>query len=170
MPPDSPQRAVASGFNHILAASSNANLSEGNEYPQPYQSYNKYRLDTKNYALQAAASKGHCSVLRLMLDHWDSLHISSVEVRNALHEGSMNGHENVVRLLINSKLDMLPYLEGALKEAASHGHLEIVNIFLAYEEAFKPNDDRKAQNNTPTEKARRLFVSPSKQVHRLFLL
>lgn len=78
------------------------------EDAEPYEGIGHYRGDEENYALQAAASKGRKSVVRLILDQFDSLGISSAEVRNALNEASTNGHEDVVRLLTTRKLDMVP--------------------------------------------------------------
>lgn len=91
-----------------------------------------------NYALQVAAAKGHDSVVKFILETWDFLAISTVEVGNALTESSTNGHENVVEYLLSSKLDMTPYIEAALEGAASHGHVTIVIMLLACQETLEP--------------------------------
>ena len=167
--PNWQNRAPVSDFHRILDASRSMEGTEGSENAEPYwrdTDHQHYRYDEENYALQAAASKGRNSVVRLILDHWDSLDISSVEVRNALTEASKNGHEDVVRLLTTSKLDIVSHLEGALKEAALHGHLAIVDMLLAYGEAPKPEDHRTAQACISTEQAQDFVIPSSDQVYR----
>lgn len=144
--------ASAADLHHLLGASRYLEVTGGDGDAELYQR-KVHRSDEENYALQAAASKGRNSVVRLILDHWDMLNITSTEVRIALNEASKNGHEDVVRLFTTSKLDMMPHLVWALEGAASHGHLAIVDMLLAYEQASKLEDDRKPPALKPTERA-----------------
>lgn len=167
---DRQNHASAADLHHLLGASRYARVSGGYEDDEPYQRQGHPGSDKENYALQAAASKGHRSVVRLILDNWDSLDISSTEVRNALNEASTNGHEEVVRLLTTSRLDTVPHLVRALEGAASHGHLAIVNMLLAYEQASKLEDKGKPLAYNPTERAWPLFNPFSDQACHSFSL
>lgn len=149
--PDWQNNDSAADHHHLLGAS--RYLRVGDIDDGPYQRQGHPGSDEENYALQAAASKGHRSVVRLILDYWYLLGISSTEVHNALNEASTNGHEEVVRLLITSKLDLMPHLARALEGAASHGHLAIVNMLLAYKQTSKLEDDEKPSAYKPTEQA-----------------
>ena len=166
--PDWQNRVSASDFRQILGALRDVEVTEGYDDAEPYQRKGFYRGDEENYALQAASSMGRNSVVKLILDHWHTLGISSAEVRNALYEASTNGHEDTVRILTTSTLDMAPHLESALVMAASHGHLAIVDLLLTYEEASELEDDRKPQAHILAELARRLFQPSSDQACHSF--
>ncbi len=160
-----------SDFHRIPDAWKDGEVLGEDEDTEPYQSSRYDSRRQQNYALQAAASKGCHSVVKLMLDRWESLDISSAEVYNALIEASTNGREEVVRLFTNSKLDIVSYVEEALEAAALHGHLAIVDMLLAYEEASTPDYHRKPQAYTPSERASTLFkLSSHKACHPLCLL
>ncbi len=163
-------QSSAADLRHLLHASRYLKLAAGDEDDKPYKRQGNSGTQTENYALQAAASKGRRSVVRLILDHWDLLDISSTEVHNALNEASTNGHEEVVRLLTTSKLDMVPYLVRALEGAASHGHLAIVDMLLAHNRASKEKDDRKPPTCKPAERAWPLFNPFSNQACHSFSL
>jgi ankyrin repeat protein len=52
------------------------------------------------HALQAASSKGHKQVIRLLIEKGTEVNAQGGEYGNALQAASSEGHEQVVRLLI----------------------------------------------------------------------
>ena len=141
--PDWSERASASTFS-ILSAVRGIEVPKGHEDFQPYQREVLGFHDEENYPLQAAASKGHESVVRLLLCQWDTLGVSDTEVGHALKEASTNGHKNIVKLLTTSKVDVMPYVKEALERSALHGHLAIVDMLLAYEADSEPDKNLKS--------------------------
>lgn len=142
-PPDWRDRASASN-SYVFSAVRGIEVLNGHEYFQPYKPNPWVPHAEKNYLLQAAASKGHESVVKLLLCQWKTLGISDTELGNALKEASINGCKSIIRLLITSQLDMTPFVEAALEGSALHGHLAIIDMLLSYEEA----SDSKLVKNT----------------------
>ncbi|KAI9684613.1 MAG: hypothetical protein M1822_005701 [Bathelium mastoideum] len=100
-----------------------------------------------NYALQAAALSGHEAVVSRIIEEYheedrrkdrdDPFRYSSVswgEGPNALKNAATNGHEGVVRLLINSKFAPLTNIQQPMKAAAEGGYLSTVKMLLAFED------------------------------------
>ena len=127
------ERASTSDYHTIAHALSmkDRNISED---IQPYPKPNKYD-HRQDYALQAAASKDHASVVGLILGNWNSVGVSADEAGDGLREASTNGHEQAVKCFVSSKLDLMPYLKPALEGAANHGHLTIVDMLWVYEKS-----------------------------------
>ena len=135
--PESPKwraGASASSFRYILSSTTKVEETRDREAIEPYSKQKSDREWIGTYALEAAASKGHKSVVKIILDHWHSLKVPFTEANNALKEASRHGHGDVVRMLLDSNIDMVSCFEDAIKCAASHGHTVIVDILLAYKE------------------------------------
>ena len=108
------------------------------ELIQPYREgfgYQKgfgYERRQKNYALRAAAAKGHVTVVRLLLSQLDKVGISKSEVVVAFKEACENGHVNVVNQFLSERVEVKG-LKAALEAAASNGHLTVVNLLIDHE-------------------------------------
>lgn len=52
------------------------------------------------------------------------------EIEQTFTEAAASGQKEVLRLFLDSEIDMTPYLHTALKKAARHGHLAIVEMLI----------------------------------------
>ena len=166
--PDWQAYASTSSFHHILSSFTEVEEIRKYELIEPYAKQNERFRNGSNHALQAAASKGRESVVRVILDHWYSLNVSSTEAHNALKEASKNGHEDIVRMLLDTDIGMTSCVQDAIKEATSHGYLAIVNILLAYEETSKLNKELSLQRYLMSQQPRMSSERLSYQVILLF--
>lgn len=107
-------------------------LIEGNGFPP--SSYRKPEQNMENYALQAAASNEHASVVRMLLNQWEELdgELQGHEVGTALKEAASKGHDRVVGEFLRSKWDLKSHLLEAMKSAAAEQALEIFEMLLAH--------------------------------------
>ena len=92
------------------------------------------------YALEAAASMGRESTVKLILGSSKSLHhyVSQFQARKALMEASMKEHVGVMELLLASDFDLYQQVRSALYTMAFRGKREVVEGFLSYIESHKP--------------------------------
>lgn len=132
---DPPEPASTSDYHTIALALSMKNVNVREDI-QPYPKPNNYD-DRQSYALQAAASRGHTSVVRLILDNWNFVGVSADEVGAGLREASTNGHEQVVKCFVSRKLGLMPYLKPALEGAANQGHLTIAHMLWVYQHSWQ---------------------------------
>jgi ankyrin repeat protein len=127
------ERASALDFHYVFESMRGAKTPE-HEAIQPYRErYRQYSRDEENYALQAAAASGHHSIVELLLAHVHTMGISNSEIMTAFKEACKNGHQKVVKLLLTSHMEVEDW-EMALKAAALHGHLAVVNMLIDHEE------------------------------------
>ena len=100
-PGDKSEFASTSDYNTIFRMLKNKRKTNVHEDNQLYQKPLNSLED--NYALAAAASKGHVSIVRIILEHWNSLDMSAHGAGYALLKASTNGHEQVVKCFVTSK-------------------------------------------------------------------
>lgn len=83
--------------------------------------------------LQAAASKGHEDIVRILLDHGADLTLMGrFDEGTALYAAQAAEHTSVTRLLLAKCITELPLqsLRDALGGALDEGHLELVTLFV----------------------------------------
>ena len=102
------------------------------ELIQPYREGFGYQTEQKNYALRAAAAKGHVTVVKLLLSQFDKVGISKSEVVAAFKEACENGHINVVNQFLRDRVEV-DGLKASLEAAALNGHLKVVNLLINHE-------------------------------------
>ena len=83
-------------------------------------------------ALIEACKNGHATVVELLLNHLDTMDISKDNISTAFVEACKNGKEKVVNLLLSDKLE-IEVMRAALSAAASEGHIKVVNILKDHE-------------------------------------
>ena len=148
------KRSRSSAFPHLLDKY-RLFANEGRELqaidPQPYKRSVKY---SENYALRAAAAKGHYEIVNLILSSWDSIGNMDFhdEVGAAFYEAADNGHEEIVKLLLASRWDVFPFVAKALKRAALKGHPSVVNRLITY---LEEHQGRFRQQITDKDPSRR---------------
>ncbi|KAI9655980.1 MAG: hypothetical protein M1821_005041 [Bathelium mastoideum] len=116
-----------------------------------------------NYALQAAALSGHEAVVSRIIeesrekdgrkDRDDPFRHSSVSWGSgpaALKNAATNGHEGVVRLLINSKFASLTNIQQTIEAAAEGGYLSAVKMLLAFENDLIPGKTSAQEGDSPS--------------------
>jgi len=131
------ERASAIDFSYVVEKMRGVVTSEL-ELTQPYRERLRERLrypghDEDNYALRAAAAKGHVTVVELLLSQFDRMDIPKSEFVAAFKEACENGHEQVVNKLISDRVEVED-LEAALEAAALKGHLTVVNVLIEHED------------------------------------
>ena len=125
------ERASIIDFPLVIAKMRGAVTSEI-ELIQPYREGIGYQSEPKNYALRAAAAKGHVTVVKFLLSQLDKLDIIESEVVVAFQEACENGHVNVVNQFLSDRVEVKG-LKAALEAAASNGHLTVVNLLIDHE-------------------------------------
>jgi ankyrin repeat protein len=127
------ERASMIDFSHVLGKMRGAVTSEL-ELVQPYRERFGYQDDGEvNYALRAAAAKGHVTVVELLLSQLDKIDIPKSGIVAAFKEACENGHEKVVNQLLSDRVEAKD-LRAALEAAALKGHLTVVNILIDHED------------------------------------
>ncbi|KAL8833024.1 MAG: hypothetical protein Q9170_004570 [Blastenia crenularia] len=89
----------------------------------------------RDYALEKAASKRNLSIMRMILDGLSdkgAQPISAYEIKLSIYEASRKGHEEVVECLLNSDLNLAPYLNGAFKAAVMRGRFKVANVLFSH--------------------------------------
>jgi hypothetical protein len=88
--------------------------------------------DATEFATTVAAKKGRLDMLKMLLRFEDGTWFESAKDRAIKEEtivhAAANGHENMVRYLLGEGFDPTVRNHHAIKEAAKHSHLEIVQI------------------------------------------
>ena len=102
------------------------------ELIQPYRERIGYQSEPNNYALRAAAAKGHATVVKLLLSQLDKVDIIESEFVVAFKEACENGHVNAVNQFLSDRVQVKG-LKAALEAAASNGHLTVVNLLIDHE-------------------------------------
>ncbi|KAH7033561.1 uncharacterized protein B0I36DRAFT_110490 [Microdochium trichocladiopsis] len=103
---------------------------------------NDLKIDEKRTALGRAARKGHCDVVRELLDHAADVDITDSQGFTPLHEAARNGHAEVVKILLSARAntecrvtmsfnDHTPRAWTAL-ELAARGHFYVI-VDLLYD-------------------------------------
>jgi ankyrin repeat protein len=64
------------------------------------------------------------------------LNVQQVLDDNALREASRNGHEEVVKILIEAGANVHAWDDNALREASRNGHLEVVKLLKEHALTF----------------------------------
>lgn len=88
--------------------------------------------DATEFATTVAAKKGRLDMLKMLLRFEDGTWFESAKDRAIKEEtivhAAANGYENMVRYLLGEGFDPTVRDDRAIKEAAKHGHLEIVQL------------------------------------------
>ena len=79
-------------------------------------------------AVSEAARKGYAEALKIFLNSCETLHVRAAESKTGFLNAVENGHEAVVRLLLDEGLANVNDI--ALREAASRGHEAVVRLLL----------------------------------------
>jgi len=120
-------------FSHIVEKMRGSELSKL-ELIQPFDDRHGYRSRGEdNYALVAAAAKGHTTVVELLVSQLHTVDIPNSEIITAFKEACKNGHETVISLLLSVRIEVKD-LEASLEIAALSGHLGVVNFLIDHEE------------------------------------
>jgi transcription elongation factor Elf1 len=84
------------------------------------------------YALQAASSRGHKSIVQILLDYGADINAQGGRFDSALEAASFGGHKDVVQLLLDHGADVNGQkgFSYALFEASRCGHNQVVQILL----------------------------------------
>lgn len=118
--------------------------------------------ETPNYALRAAAAKGHVEVIELLLSHLEAMDISNHEVVAAFKAACENGQIGVVSKFLSGLIKLeAEDLEVGLEAAALNGQLPVVNLLVHYEDRHElarlNNDD----NSRPARGRSRNRIPPT---------
>lgn len=151
------ERASAIDFSYVVEKMRGVVTSEL-ELIQPYRERLEYRgHDKDNYALRAAAAKGHVTVVELLLSHLDRMDIPKSEIIAAFKEACENGYEKVVNKLISDRVEVED-LKAALEAAALKGHLTVVNLLIDYEDRLGLARVETVRISRPAAKSSNLYI------------
>ena len=131
---------------------------------ESYSGRNGYLDRNKNYALRAAAAKGHDTVVKLLLSQLGTAGIRQSEIVAAFQEACENGHETVVIQLLSDHLKA-EALEDALEAAALNGHLNVVNLLIDHEHRHALAPVETASIRRPRSKGKDVYISSGADSH-----
>ena len=126
----------------LLEAGADVNTQAG-EYDNALQADINVQDEAYGNALQAASSRGHETVVRLLLDAGVNVNAQSGFYGNALQVASEEGHEAVIRLLLEkgAKVNAQGGLYGnALQAASNRGHETVIRLLLEKEANVNAQD------------------------------
>ena len=126
------ERASTADFAHVVE-SMRGNVGSGLEVIQPYSGPHGYLDRNEDYALRAAAAKGHAPVVQLLLSQLGTATFQESEIIAAFEEACEKGHEKVVNLLISDRMEEKDFGIG-LEAAALNCHLKVVDVLIDYED------------------------------------
>jgi ankyrin repeat protein len=92
-----------------------------------------YADEFKRTALQAAASKGQTSIVKLLLDKGADVTVANKEGWTPLNSASDSGHVDIVKLLLDNGADVTVTSENGwtpLNLASDSGHVDVVKLLL----------------------------------------
>ncbi|KIX01363.1 uncharacterized protein Z518_09088 [Rhinocladiella mackenziei CBS 650.93] len=115
--------SLSSGHSNQLTACRESNLYTGINEPVEYF----------GNALQAASSRGHPEVVKMLLDRGADVNAEGGGFDNALQVASVEGHSEVVEMLLDRGADMNAqggHYGNALQAASFDGHSEVVQMLL----------------------------------------
>lgn len=128
------------------------------ELIEPYRELLEYEsCGEGNYALRAAAAKGHPNVVKLLLSQIHAIEIPKSEIDAAFIEACKHGHEKVVNLLLSDKVEAT-LLKAALDAATLEGHLTVVNILIDHEDRLGLAHIETVQISRPAAKGSNLDI------------
>ncbi|KAK2804368.1 hypothetical protein FQN50_006659 [Emmonsiellopsis sp. PD_5] len=128
-----------SNFHDIFKEAQGMAISETHESQAPYQRqrsspFSKHDLP-RDYALEAAAARGHGKAVQRILERGNMLGVHNGHVGEALYAASKNGDDAIVELIISVEVALQQsYIEKALKHAAERGHMVVLERLLKYAE------------------------------------
>jgi ankyrin repeat protein len=127
------QRASTTDSSHVVERMRGFVVSEL-ETVLPYRERPEYRrLGGPNYALPAAAAKGHVNVVKLLFGQLNKMDIPKSEIVAAFNQACENGHEEVASIMISDQIEVQD-LQNALGAAALNGHMTVVNFLIDHED------------------------------------
>ena len=128
------ERAFVVEYSDVLKNVRGAVDLEPDSIQRSYRERPWYGSDhEENYALRAAAAKGHVAVIKLLLSQLDRLEISKSEIAAAFNEACENGHAKVVDQMLSGHVEVWA-LKAAFETAALNGHLSVVNLLVDHED------------------------------------
>lgn len=154
--PDWKFRATTSDYASMVKVIEGSQVTFPIEFDEPYD-HRPSRRDQANYAIEAAAAKGYVHVVKLLLDHWESINIKDHDIGAALEKAAQGGNEAIVQLFTQSKLDLMPHMQTAIESSATNGHLIILDVLSDYVESFSVDRNRRCGNTTQTLSVRIFF-------------
>ncbi|KAL8925653.1 MAG: hypothetical protein Q9208_003336 [Pyrenodesmia sp. 3 TL-2023] len=87
----------------------------------------------RNHDNEETLSQGHLRVAEKMLKfHSDNTLVLDAAIERLFYEAVKNGREEVVECFLSKRLYLVPYLEDALRVAASGGHLKTLDMLTTY--------------------------------------
>ncbi|KAJ9405424.1 hypothetical protein DTO045G8_6827 [Paecilomyces variotii] len=104
--------------------------------PKPYRPLRRAPSDLnfnppdENYPLEAAADLGHLRTVSIMLENHMFFGLNSSAVEEALLAACRSGHQQVVKSILEWREEIHVDLSDVLSEAASCGHVNIVETLL----------------------------------------
>ncbi len=127
------QLASTTDSSHVVERMRGVVVSEL-ETVLPYREQLGYRsVGGHNYALPAAAARGHVNVVKLLLGQLNKMDVPKSEIVAAFKEVYENGHEEVVSITIPDQIEVQD-LQDALGAAALNGHMTVVNFLIDHED------------------------------------
>ncbi|KAL8694956.1 MAG: hypothetical protein Q9224_003478 [Gallowayella concinna] len=134
----SPDITKSTSLDCVRVSPSSEKTAELDAYNTVPPLHRRFPKHSENYALLVAATNGYEGAIESLIHQIGRNFSSKGPDSDALKAASENGHLIVVRILLDSKLDMVPYTTAAMDGAASHGYLAIVDILLPYKFALEP--------------------------------
>lgn len=88
-----------------------------------------------DYALVAAAGRGHAKVVKLLIAQGASVDLEGPYKRTALHFATLGGHEDVIRLLLDAKANVNTsdvWNRSILGDACGSGNIKLVRLLVEH--------------------------------------
>lgn len=101
-------------------------------------------LARENYPLEAAASAGHVSTVKLLLEQRDVLGISNDEISRGIKAAALNSHWPVVQLLLDDvakRQSIKSHIESILETRTQRQQSQIVDLALAWTSKYCSADE-----------------------------
>lgn len=106
---------------------------------EPQVAYTPNYPLAKYYALEAAASRGHLTVVERLLASRKRLNIQKPHFGYALWEASKHGYTEIVKCLTAVEVDLRSFSLGSIERAARNGHMETIDVLIQNEEKWGPD-------------------------------
>ncbi|KAI4129581.1 MAG: hypothetical protein LQ338_002155 [Usnochroma carphineum] len=128
-------------------------------------SYSYYSSNEKEYALRAAAAKGHGKVVELLLSRSGQLCLSESEIVAAFKEACANDHAEVAGQFLSAQLKAED-LRDAVRDAAFRGCLAVVKLLADHEAnvrmtsmSISPDEEASSLSSGSSDKSEPLKTS-----------
>ncbi|KAL6713705.1 hypothetical protein ACLMJK_009170 [Lecanora helva] len=106
--------------------------------------FRSHRIRREKYPLEAAASAGHESSVKVLLEQRKVIGIPDVEIDHAIQRATSNSHWPIVQLLLDNVAkwhSVRPYIESIFETTRCNQESPVVDLAIAWAFQFCPADE-----------------------------